>query len=174
MCVTKLDFPEDSSLYKNSKEASYSDTYMMYTQKQELSIYEIYEAFAKATPGWVNRLMVLRNGIVSFFKLKSVDALGESIKGGNCKKPPKIGEKLDAFTLFYLSENEIVVGEDDKHLNFRLSIQKRMTNNGTSVVVSTVVFVNNTLGKGYLFCILPFHKIIMRKSLINARKFGYL
>lgn len=83
MCVTKLDFPEDSSLYKNSKEASYSDAYMMYTQKKELSIYEIYEALVKATPEWVNRLMILRDGITSFFKLKPVGALEESFKGGN-------------------------------------------------------------------------------------------
>jgi hypothetical protein len=67
-----------------------------------------------------------------------------------------VGDKIARFTLFAQCATEIVTGDDDKHLGFRVSVRK-LTENGTSrVVLSTVVSPHNVFGRAYLLVILPF------------------
>jgi hypothetical protein len=71
-----------------------------------------------------------------------------------------------------ITDDEIVVGEDDSHLNFSLSLLKFRENGNQKIAFSTVVKVNNPIGKAYLLTILPFHKIIARTMLASAIREG--
>ncbi|HTE34958.1 MAG TPA: DUF2867 domain-containing protein, partial [Reyranella sp.] len=72
------------------------------------------------------------------------------------------------------SDTEIVTGGNDKHLDFRVSVQK-LTEFGTSrVILSTAVSPHNFFGKAYLFVIRPFHRFGVRTLLSNAIKAGRL
>ncbi|MDR0348320.1 MAG: DUF2867 domain-containing protein [Tannerella sp.] len=96
-------------------------------------------------PEWVKVLMILRNRIVGVFGLKTD------------RNTPK---SETFFTVIENLEDEIIMGADDKHLNFRASILKDSSEETLSLI--TVVHYNNIWGKVYFFPVKPFHKIIMR------------
>ena len=69
----------------------------------------------------------------------------------------------------FLGPEELIVGRDNKHMDFRLSIMKIRDGHGASVVVSTLCMVHNRFGRYYLSSITPLQKIGLRKLLANAR-----
>jgi uncharacterized protein DUF2867 len=79
-----------------------------------------------------------------------------------------VGEKMSVWPIFSLSEDEVVTGRNNKHMDFRLSVLKVPDGDRTSVVVSTICAVHNLTGKLYLFFVLPFHRYGVRKLLTNA------
>ena len=106
----------------------------------------------------LNTLMALRNRVVSLVGLKNLGHLGE-IKD----KPVnayRVGDRVGIFSLRYLSENEIILGDSDKPLIVCVSIYKQSIGEQHSVALSTVVHIHNTLGRVYMFFVAPAHKII--------------
>jgi hypothetical protein len=79
-----------------------------------------------------------------------------------------VGDKIARFTLFALSEAEIVTGGNDKHLDFRVLMSRVREDGVDKVVLSTVVSPHNFFGKAYLFLILPFHKFGIKTIMSNA------
>ena len=86
-------------------------------------------------PGWVGALMHLRDAIVACFGLKTGSQLA---KLGMHAQAWRVG----IFRIYGRSGDEIVLGEDDRHLDFRVSVlyssapEPRLT-------VSTVVHCHN-------------------------------
>ena len=67
------------------------------------------------------------------------------------------------------SLNEVVVGADDRHLNFRSVFLLRINGLGQPELVTvTVVQCHDWLGRSYLAAITPFHRAIVRTSLDRA------
>jgi len=112
-------------------------------------------------PHMIRYLMALRNRIVALFGLKaSVDFSDRGLG------------KIDVFPIISSTGTEIVVGGDDKHLDFRIWISIRPSPKGSEVTISTLVKINNLFGRAYLFVIMPFHKLLSRVQLqlaVNRR-----
>ena len=73
--------------------------------------------------------------------------------------------------------NEIIIGEDDSHLNFRISILRAGNADDAgaqTVTVSTAVETHNALGRAYMFVVKPFHRIIARSMVQRAANAGRL
>jgi len=138
--------------------------------KQDLS--EIYWAIFAHSPGWVTWLMNTRNRIVGILGLKT--ASPDEAKSAHtlpAKDKIEVGKRLGMFTLLHLSENQLVTGENDRHLDFRISL----TWAGPKTIrMTTVVNTHNTLGKIYMAFIKPFHKLIARTMINTALKAGRL
>uniref|UniRef100_UPI002016F0D4 DUF2867 domain-containing protein n=1 Tax=Sphingomonas sp. CFBP 8765 TaxID=2775274 RepID=UPI002016F0D4 len=66
------------------------------------------------------------------------------------------------------STDEIVLGEDDRYLDFRLSILRQVGPHGSMLIVTTAVRTRNRFGRLYLRAIYPFHVLVARASLIRA------
>ena len=79
-----------------------------------------------------------------------------------------VGDKIGPWPIFFIGDNELVAGRNNKHLDFRLSVLKVMEGDAASVVVSTVCSVHNVFGKIYLFFIVPFHRTGVRSLMSNA------
>jgi hypothetical protein len=149
-------------------EYEYSDQYS--TQlgaNQDPTITEVVKSFFSAGPRWVSLLFQVRNKLVRIFGLKTS---GEStdreaqLKAFKCEP----GERLGLFKVFDKTENEVIIGEDDKHLNFRISF---LLDKKTAVIqMTTAVKFHNNLGKIYFFFVKPFHKIIAPLMLNNIRR----
>ena len=108
-------------------------------------------------PHTIRSLMALRNGIVAPFGLKaSVDFRDRGLG------------KIDVFPIISSTSTEIVVGGDDKHLDFRIWIGIQPSQKGSEVTMSTLVKINNLLGRAYLSVIMPFHKLLSRTMLQRA------
>jgi hypothetical protein len=83
--------------------------------------------------------------------------------------PYKKSQQFGVFRILEITDNEVVLGENDKHLNFRTSLFiKRGIDD--RLVVSTIVKVNNYFGKIYFFVVKRIHQIIapiMIKSMVK-------
>jgi hypothetical protein len=122
-------------------------------------------------PRWVGRLMGLRDLLVASFGLKTAAQLQNPAAAG---QHPRVG----IFRIYETRPHEIVLGEDDKHLDFRLSVLHETLpaagdGRAGQVVVSTVVHCHNRLGRAYILLIAPFHRAIVQAVLRRAARNGW-
>lgn len=95
------------------------------------------------SPGWARALLQLRDRLVAPLGLKTAGGDGQA-----------------GFPVEYEDADEIVVGMDDRHLDFRITVLKA----GDIVHIATWVRRNNRLGRAYLALVLPFHRLILRNA----------
>ena len=159
--ILKTTMPKESDYQNFIESIDYSDTFKMTLNNNEVSVESIYIDMFSSMPKWINTLMTIRNKIVGVFGLK-VESLTPKVR------TLRIGERVGMFNIYAVSPNEVIAGEDDKHLNFRVSILKV----DEEVMVSTFVKYNNLFGKVYMSLIMPFHKIIVKAMMKNYIKNG--
>lgn len=118
-------------------------------------------------PAWVATLMRVRDGIVAHFGLKTGAALATLASTAQA-------ERVGIFRIYSSNPAEIVVGEDDRHLDFRVSILCQGTpERGPLLTLSTVVHCHNRLGRTYILLIAPFHRLVVKASLRRAARIGW-
>jgi hypothetical protein len=157
--VTKINrIPENSIILKKFGKVDYSDTYRVRIRSDDPVDTIVTELFK--TPKWVDNLMKFRDFLVRGFGLKTGDKQEITIKPYY-----PAGSKAVYFTVLDRNENEIVMAENDKHLNFRTSVMIEEDSPGSSVFLSTIVQYNNLFGRLYFIPVKPFHKIIIRSLL---------
>ena len=140
--VSKVDLPPQSLLHGYMQPEDFVDCYSCTTTL------DVDGAAAQAMyfPGWVGGLMVARNALALPLGLKT------SVRQG---------ETLGYFPVETRNANEIILGFNDKHLNFRISI----LTDGMRAFGATWVHRNNWLGRAYLAAVMPFHITIMRHAM---------
>jgi hypothetical protein len=166
--------PTESLLIENMELYGYIDSYRTepVMNGQTIDLNKFVKLFLYSSPKWVDTLMALRDKIVKLFGLKTSDRLTENERHPdiNDLKP---GQQLGIFKLFALAENEVILGEDDKHLNFRVSIllQPPTDNRAeTRLSITTAVKFNNLFGKLYFLPVKPFHQLIVYSAMKNIVK----
>lgn len=130
----------------------------------------ITKSFFSSFPAWVLRLLKLRNIIVKPFGLGSSEVI--NFKEITHNKMYKEGDRAVFFEVIKRTDNELVMKEDDKHLNFRTSILILPSEKPdlTKLYSLTIVKFNNLLGKLYFIPVKHFHKLIIRTLLRNIEK----
>jgi len=173
MRIKKVTLSKNSILSNTSY--NYEDSYQgNFTDKNNcIQVLDATKAFFSTSPKWINSLLSLRNKIVAVFGLKTVEmAKSEKEILANFKGNPE--DKLGLFKVYEKTDSEIILGEDDKHLNFRVSFMlDAIKNNEKKLTISTTVLYNNWFGKLYFYPVKPFHKIIVKtilKSMITEIK----
>lgn len=116
-------------------------------------------------PRWIAMLLRVRDIAVLPFGLKRTIDL----------KVAK-DDRLNIFRVFERHEDEIILGEDDTHLDFRVSVlvQPASERGPQRLIVTTLVFYNRPLGRTYISLIAPFHRLVVRASLDRAQKLGWV
>ena len=118
---------------------------------------------------WAHQLMRLRDVLVAGFGIKTSQQLVASID--------EEGQRIYIFKIYEKSVDEIVLGENDKHLDFRLSVMLQSQPSQPEPIryltISTVVHCHNHLGRAYLNLIAPFHRLIVKSYLRRAADFGW-
>ena len=61
--------------------------------------------------------------------------------------------------------DEVVMGFDDKHLDFRVVVDVATSGGSRNVTATTLVKTHNLLGRTYLAVIMPFHRPVVRAML---------
>jgi hypothetical protein len=80
-------------------------------------------------------------------------------------------DRIDFFPVLTRSEREIVLGEDDRHLDFRLSMLLTARPDGREeLTATTVVRCHGLLGRAYLAAILAGHGLVVRSALRQAAR----
>ena len=146
--------------------ASFRDSWRVPLSRSELGIVDIFFAIFAHHPAWMKLLLIVRNKVASLTGLEAPTA--SEILHVQIRDRYAVGEKIGVWPIFWLSEDEVVAGRNNKHMDFRLSLLKVADGDRTSVVVSTICSVHNRSGKLYLFFIIPFHRYGVRKLMANA------
>ena len=165
--ITPIEVPASSGIAKQLKGAYFFDSYDMPLEHAGRSALEIYLCMIGKTPRWVDFLMGMRNRIVMLFGLKNLGGLG-SIRQDKAAAEYHIGDRIGIFTLLSNTEEEVIMGDSDKHLDVKVSLCKLACNGEQSVASTTVVHVHNLLGRTYMLFVIPFHKRIAPAVLVRA------
>ena len=162
----KTGLPPQASIAPLYAGSDLADAYVVALPNAQVAGMDM-ESLARALfgsqPGWAQKLMVLRDAIVARFGIKTATQL---TNGG--------GGRVCIFRIYAVTANEIIVGEDDSHLDFRLSML-RSPHGGAhgSLTLASAVHCHNWLGRAYIMVIRPFHKLIVRHTLSRAARRGF-
>jgi hypothetical protein len=167
MHVIECDVPSGSVLDRDLIAICYfHDSYRTPLTHPELGVVGIFFAIFGHEPLWMKLALVARNAAARLIGLEAPSVA--EIMTPEVRATYSVGEKIGPWPIFFLGDNEIVAGRDNKHLDFRVSVLKAIDGDAPSVVVSTVCTVHNLFGKIYLFFIVPFHRRGVRSLMSNA------
>jgi uncharacterized protein DUF2867 len=167
MRVIECDVPSGSMLDRDLIAISYfHDSYRTPLTHPELGIVDIFFALFGHEPLWMKVALIARNAAARLAGLEAPTFA--QIMTPEVRAKYSVGEKIGPWPIFFLGDNEIVAGRNNKHLDFRVSVLKVVDVDGPSVVVTTVCSVHNLFGKIYLFFIVPFHRKGVQLLMLNA------
>ena len=158
--ITSIEVPANSDIARQLPGAYFFDSYKMPLEHAGRSALEIYLDMIGRTPSWVDFLMGMRNRVVMLFGLKNLGSLG-SIRQDKPAAEYRIGDRIGIFTLLSNTEDEVIMGDTDKHLDVKVSICKLTHGGKQTVTTTTVVHTHNLLGRTYMLFVVPFHKRIV-------------
>jgi len=144
VCAANL--PSNSILNARIESIDFLDCYSVQSSLSPRHAAQIITDF----PAWARFLLLLRKLVTTPFGLSN--------------DGPESEDKLGPFPVEIESDNELVAGFNDKHLDFRVSV---ISQDGR-VFLATWVHPHNIGGRLYLRCILPFHKLIVRDALVRV------
>lgn len=159
--ATPAPVPAESVINSHLPGASFYDCYSIGASGERRIALEYFLATIAQTPMWVERLMLLRNKAVRLFGLKDLGGLG----GFDASKPASAylpGDRVGIFTLISSTDNEVLLGDNDKHLDVVLAVFRHphVTEGVQTISLTTVVHVHNWLGRLYMLPVGPMHKLI--------------
>ncbi len=141
--VRTAELPSGSDLHRLIQKGDFLDCYAVESPLSARDAAEIALQF----PPWVSLLMKLRNAAVTPFGLATDE--------------PTQAKSLGPFPVESETDTELVVGFNDKHLDFRVSVYAE----AGKVFLATWVHPHNIGGRVYLSTIMVFHIIIVRDAL---------
>jgi hypothetical protein len=148
--------------FPNSKDilsgAQFADRYVLVANGLSLTPMSAARRVLERTPRWVDGLMLVRDLVVRPFRLKT---------GAEIASAPEA--RIGIFPLIGRSPGAVVLGLDDRHLDFRILVEVKDLGMGRQeIAASTIVKTHNLLGRIYLATIMPFHKIIVPAMLAQV------
>jgi len=164
--------PQDSIIGKSFGKADYTDTFKVPVYNcQDYSIDYLTALFFTSVPAWINSLLSLRHLLGKLIGLH-----GGAVR--NFKEPDQslryeIGSKAVLFKVYDRNDAEIVMADNDKHLNFRTSLflERVKDKDHGYLYSSTIVHYNNIFGRIYFFPVKPFHQLIIKTMLkVESKK----
>lgn len=168
--VTSVPMPTETAVGHTYELVDLADSYSVQLPSGTSTDPELLARFLfSQQPAWIRGLVKMRDALVAGFGLKTaryLESLGEHDQTN----------RLEIFKIYSKNSSEIVLGEDDKHLDFRLSflcVSPVATQEERSLILTTVVHCHNRLGRIYIFLIAPFHRLVVQASLRSAARMGW-
>lgn len=170
MLVNPVDLPAESAIAGIYEPVHLADAFAVQLPPGASSDPELLAAFMLSSqPRWIGMLTRIRDVVVSPFGLKTARQLAVLPADAQAKR-------IGIFRVYSTGKDELVLGEDDSHLDFRISLlcsAPAAPRHGRTLTVSTVVQCHNLLGRAYIFVIAPFHRRVVQASLRRAAHLGW-
>lgn len=159
--VVSCEVPTGAAIAARLPGSHFSDCYRVGVADPSRSALEHVLYIFADTPTWVSMLMSIRNRAVSLVGLKNLGRLGQFDRS----KPAAsyvAGDRVGIFSILSNTADEVLLGDDDKHLRVTLSLCKLAATADTppGVALTTVVHIHNALGHLYMLPVAPMHKLI--------------
>jgi Protein of unknown function (DUF2867) len=134
--------------------ADWADCYGVSLGRAGLDPMQVATDIIGRAPRWVGILLKIRNRVVGLFGLKSAEL---KLTGQ---------EQIGGFPVIEHDEEHVLLGFNDKHLDFRLIVAVQPEGAGQQrVSLTTLVKRHNVFGRIYILLITPFHKLIVKTFL---------
>lgn len=139
--------------------ANWADCYSTVVRPPPGDALEVCRELLSRQPFWFRQLLALRNRLVRLVGLKSEEpALSAS-------------SAIGMFPVVRRSADQVVLGFDDRHLDFRIVVDiVPVGNGGSKVALTTLVDRHGLSGRLYILLVTPFHKLIVRTQLARYAK----
>ncbi len=144
--VTTCPLPPFSALHARFQAGDFLDCYGVTSDLSPRAAAEVITDF----PGWARLLVMLRNIVTAPFGLR--------------QGSPAESDLVGIFPVESETDQELIAGFNDKHLDFRVSV----TSSEGRVTLATWVRPHNFGGRLYLNTIMPFHIMIARNALARV------
>jgi hypothetical protein len=168
--VTSVPLPPECGIVKTYASVNLADAFSVELPADASGDPEVLARFLfSQKPRWVDGLMAVRDVLVAGFGLKTTRDL-------NALEAKERSQRVGIFRIYSTSATEIILGEDDSHLDFRLSVlcaNDATQPAGRRLVVSTVVHCHNLLGRTYIRVIAPIHRQVVQAYLRRAARAGW-
>ncbi|MEJ6007090.1 DUF2867 domain-containing protein [Paucibacter sp. AS339] len=156
--------PATSRIARTLPGADFADCYSYADPRPEHSALQSYLSLTAHTPAWMNALMAVRNQAVRLVGLKNLGALAPRQRSQPAEAY-RVGDQVGIFELLELQADEVILGDDDKHLRVQVSLYKAEGR----IWLSTVVHQHNRLGRWYMSVVGPVHTRIVPLLLAQAK-----
>ena len=171
--VHKVDLPTGTLVARAFQRKDYADAYRVRLPAGTPNDLDtVVRAALGTAPSWIALLMWLRDRIVAPVGLKTSRPIEQrDLAHGTFQ----VGEALGIFKVFDRADDELLLGQDDRHLDFRVSVLVQHDGSDDWATVSTVVRFNNWMGRAYFLPVRPLHNLIVPAMLRSAyrRHAGY-
>lgn len=156
MQVETIPIPTPSLIEGALPRTDYADAYAV-TVPGRVSPEVAAVAFFRSFPAWFTGLMYVRESLASLAGLKTARGMDVEAQLRNFTGRP--GESIALFHVLDRSEEEILSGENDRHLDFRLSFFAQPRPEGTRLILATTVRFNGWPGRAYFLPVRPVHRL---------------
>ncbi|MEM1045875.1 MAG: DUF2867 domain-containing protein [Pseudomonadota bacterium] len=161
MRVKRTRLSPDSALHTLFKPSDFLDCYSVRVTDTAPPLHEIARRLFANRPIWLRALLAIRDCAVTPFGLKTTASLHTDDRK---RDSVAIGQSIGFMRVHAITDREILLGEDDRHLDFRLAV-RREADDPHAISLATWVRTHNALGRAYLRIIEPFHIGIVRSQL---------
>jgi Protein of unknown function (DUF2867) len=165
--VVAVRVPADSAVAHAYASTDLADAYSIRLPANSIVDPELLARFILSHQArWVERLIAVRDALVRRLGIKTAADLRRMSDG-----------RIEFFKIYSRSAREIILGEDDSHLDFRLSVMRTTEASAEGgrvhLVLSTVVHCHNRIGRAYIRLIAPFHRMVVKSALRRAARAGW-
>lgn len=140
-------------------DADWADAFEVETSQLFPDMRTLAQQTVGSMPPWSRALLRLRNALVGPFGLKSDGSGDASASTG----------MVGIFPILKEFRDRIVLGLDDRHLDFRIVLERSGGDRGDRVRLTTLVRWHGLAGRLYIAAVTPFHRAIVAAVLRQVR-----
>lgn len=122
--------------------------------------------FFGSFPAWIDPLLSIRNALVRPLGLDTGHNMDRKKDPAAFTASPR--GRIGLFQVRGLDSSEIMFGQEDSHLDFRLSLILEDGPAGPGLTAATSVRYHRPLGRWYMAVVAPFHRRLMKTTLTRA------
>lgn len=165
MRIVSTSLPADTLVASALPVVDYLDAFRGELRADGATLDEAFKSFFRTAPGWLSAMLDFRNRITRRLGLKAPAGASAAERAAilrDLKVAP--GESVGLFRIFARAEHEVLAGEDDKHLDFRVGMLLEPVPPGggpRGLIVATAVRMHNPFGRFYFALVRPFHRFIV-------------
>ena len=166
--VRPVALPSGSAIARVWPTTDYADAYAVDLPAGASTDPEVLARCLFERPSRVGRfLLCVRDALVGICGLKTA---GRALSAG------RDGGRIGIFRVYGRRRSEILLGEDDKHLDFRVSVlcpPAPLSTGGRQLTLATVIRYHNVFGRVYFLIVAPFHRRLVCSALRGAGRAGW-